>query len=207
MLVRWIEGERVRGIWACPAPRASNRVLEIGCGAGNLLASVPADRRFGVDLAHGLVHRAHGRLGADAAFAQADAIELPSPSATFERVYCPEILEHLPGPPAALDVPLWLALRSIYAAARAWPWLQRCLPYASYLVDLVPFPFREAHSIAFDQLLAPVAHYICRSEVERFGGERARAHITRWHHANSWSVSARARLEGNQSNCAARRTG
>jgi len=107
-----------------------------------------------------------------------------------------------------LTVPFWLSLRTIYAAARPWPWLQRCLPYTSYLVDLVPFPFCEVHSIAFDQLLVPVAHYMTRCEVEQcFAGERARAHITRSHHANSWSASARACLEVNQSTCAAPKPG
>ncbi len=111
-----------------------------------------------------------------------------------------------------LTVPLWFALRTAYAAARARPWLQRCLPYASYLVDLVPFPFREVHSIAFDQLLAPVAHYMSRGEVERCFAESGLALTSlRWHHANSWSASGRARLEGDQSTCpestAVRRTG
>jgi len=103
VLVRWIEGERVRRIWALLAPGASDRVLEVGCGAGHLLARVPVGRRFGVDLAHVLLQRARGRLGASAALAQADAIELPFPSDTFERVYCSEVLEHLPDPPAAID--------------------------------------------------------------------------------------------------------
>ncbi len=103
VLVRWIEGERVRRIWALLAPRAKDRVLEVGCGAGHLLARVPAGRRFGVDLAHVLLQRARGRLGADAALAQGDAVELPFPSDTFERVYCSEVLEHLPDPAAALD--------------------------------------------------------------------------------------------------------
>jgi len=101
-----------------------------------------------------------------------------------------------------LTVPLWLALRSVYAVARAWPLLQRCLPYASYLVDLVPFPFREVHSIVFDQLLAPVAHYMSRSEVELCFAESGLALTSlRWHHANSWSASGHARLEWDQSAC------
>jgi SAM-dependent methyltransferase len=99
-----------------------------------------------------------------------------------------------------LTVPLWLALRTVYAAVRAWPSLQRCLPYASYLVDLVPFPFREVHSIVFDQLLAPVAHYMNRGEVELCFAESGLALTSlRWHHANSWSASGRARFGGDQS--------
>ena len=94
----------------------------------------------------------------------------------------------------ALTVPLWLALRTVYAGARAWPSLQRSLPYSSYLVDLVPFPFREMHSIVFDQLLAPVAHYMSRAEVERCFTESGLALASlRWHHANSWSASGYAR--------------
>jgi SAM-dependent methyltransferase len=103
VLVRWIEGERVRRIWVLLAPRASDRVLEVGCGAGHLLARVPAGRRFGVDLASVLLQRARSRLGTGAALAQADAVELPFRSDMFERVYCSEVLEHLPDPAAALD--------------------------------------------------------------------------------------------------------
>ena len=101
-----------------------------------------------------------------------------------------------------LTVPLWVALRTAYAPARAWPWLRRWLPYASYLVDLVPFPFREVHSIAFDQLLAPVAHYMSRDEVERYFAESGLVLAKlRWHHANSWSASGHARREEDQSTC------
>jgi hypothetical protein len=91
---------------------------------------------------------------------------------------------------AALTVPLWAALRLAYAPARRRPGLQRALPYASYLSDLAVFPFREVHSIAFDQLLAPVAHYMPRSEVERcFAESGLRLASLRFHHANSWAAS------------------
>lgn len=98
-----------------------------------------------------------------------------------------------------LSVPLWLALRTIYALARAWPALRPHLPYAVYLVDLVRFPFREVHSIVFDQLLAPVAHYMSRDEVERCLAASGLALVSlRWHHANSWSAAARAPAGGGQ---------
>jgi SAM-dependent methyltransferase len=91
---------------------------------------------------------------------------------------------------ATLTVPLWVALRAAYGPARSRPGLQRALPYASYLSDLAVFPFREVHSIAFDQLLAPVAHYMRRSEVERcFTESGLRLASLRFHHANSWAAS------------------
>ena len=97
------------------------------------------------------------------------------------------------------SVTVWLALRTVYAAARAWVPLRRCLPYSSYLVDLVPFPFREVHSIVFDQLLAPVAHYMSRDEVERCFAQSGLALTSlRWHHANSWSAAGRAGPSGRE---------
>lgn len=96
----------------------------------------------------------------------------------------------------SLTLPLWLGLRSVYAMARTRPALQGMLPYSSYLLDLVDFPFREVHSIVFDQLLAPVAHYMSRDEVERCFEESGLAITSlRWHHANSWSASGRARAD------------
>lgn len=91
---------------------------------------------------------------------------------------------------SVITVPLWVALRTLYAPARTHPWLARALPYSSYLMDLVPFPFREVHSIAFDQLLAPVAHYMERAHVERcFTEGRLALESIRWHHANSWAAT------------------
>jgi SAM-dependent methyltransferase len=89
-----------------------------------------------------------------------------------------------------LTVPFWIALRLLYVPARTRPWLRRLLPYRSYLTDLVPFPFRELHSIAFDQLLAPVAHYMPREHVERcFAEGGLTLQSLRWHHENSWAAS------------------
>lgn len=89
----------------------------------------------------------------------------------------------------ALTLPLWVALRLFYAPARDHSGLRKMLPYSGYLSDLAAFPFREVHSIVFDHLLPPVAHYMSRSEVERCFGQAGLAiRALRWHHANSWAA-------------------
>jgi hypothetical protein len=62
----------------------------------------------------------------------------------------------------ALTVPLWLALRTVYAGARAWPPLQRSCLY----------------SIVFDQLLAPsCALHVPDGGGAMLHGKRARAGV------------------------------
>ena len=101
-LVRYVERKRIRRIFVLLAPRPGDRVLEIGCGAGHLLVQVPSGRRFGMDLAESLLARAARRLGRRGALVQGDAEHLPFRDRAWERVYCSEVLEHLPSPATAL---------------------------------------------------------------------------------------------------------
>jgi len=101
-LVRYVERKRVRRILALLAPRFGDRVLEIGCGAGHILAQVPTAQRFGMDLAESLLAKAARRLERHGALVQGDAEHLPFRDRAWERVYCSEVLEHLPSPAAAL---------------------------------------------------------------------------------------------------------
>jgi ubiquinone/menaquinone biosynthesis C-methylase UbiE len=101
-LIRYIERKRVRRILALLAVRPGDRVLEIGCGAGHILAQVPSARRFGMDLAESLLAKAARRLARQGALLQGDAEHLPFRDRAWERVYCSEVLEHLPSPAAAL---------------------------------------------------------------------------------------------------------
>jgi SAM-dependent methyltransferase len=95
----------------------------------------------------------------------------------------------------ALTVPVWVMLRMLYKPARRHAVLRSMLPYQSYLSDVTAFPFREVHSIAFDQLLPPLAHYISRSDVERcFSDAGLTIRTIRWHHENSWAASGNPRV-------------
>ena len=101
-LIRYIERKRVRRIVALLGARHGDPVLEIGCGAGNILAQIPGVRRCGIDLAESLLAKAAGRLAKRGTLVQGDAEHLPFRNRVWPRVYCSEVLEHIPSPSAAL---------------------------------------------------------------------------------------------------------
>jgi ubiquinone/menaquinone biosynthesis C-methylase UbiE len=101
-LIRYVERKRVRRILALLGTCPGDRVLEIGCGAGNILAQIPSSRRFGIDLAQRLLAKAERRLEQQGALVQGDAEHLPFGDRGWDRVYCSEVLEHIPSPAAAL---------------------------------------------------------------------------------------------------------
>ena len=85
------------------------RVLEIGCGAGAVLAVLgqefPDVRLFGVDIEEKQLEFARGHLqraGVDATLVQADALALPFGEESFDNVWMMWFLEHVGDPPAAL---------------------------------------------------------------------------------------------------------
>lgn len=89
--------------------RPGERVLEVGCGVGAVLEQLataePGLELVGIDLAPEQVATARRRLderGIRAELAVADAIRLPFPDASFDRVVMVWVVEHLPDPAAAL---------------------------------------------------------------------------------------------------------
>lgn len=85
------------------------RLLEVGCGAGAVLAVLgqefPGVRLYGVDreakqLAFAARHLE--RSGVDATLVEADALALPFADESFDHVWMMWFLEHVADPPAAL---------------------------------------------------------------------------------------------------------
>lgn len=97
-LVRFIEGRRVDTLLRFLDARPVHKVLEVGVGAGNILERVDGAEKHGVDISDYVLGRARERLGDSAVLVKGDAEALPYPDASFDRVYCSEVLEHVLSP-------------------------------------------------------------------------------------------------------------
>jgi ubiquinone/menaquinone biosynthesis C-methylase UbiE len=93
--VRWVEAKRVKAVVRHLRARPDHVVLDVGCGAGNVLAQLSGPRRYGLDLSPLMLSHAHKRLGQSAALIHGDAEQLPFPNESFDRVVASSLLSHV----------------------------------------------------------------------------------------------------------------
>lgn len=124
--------------------QAGGRCLDVGCGEGrhSLAAYLRPDIDVvGVDLSHDDLQTARTRIADMEAFdpqgrisfLQGDATSLPFPDASFERVICSEVLEHIPNFLSVVNELVRVLKpggRLCVTVPRAWPeqicwWLSR----------------------------------------------------------------------------------
>lgn len=106
-----------------------------------------------------------------------------------------KVPEHVLSPIAwLLTLPLFLLskyfLRPYDMIQTKLSWLPE-LFYQKYLSYIGKFDFNEIESIVFDHLIAPVAYYISKAELERwFNKSHFSSFKIRWHNKNSWTACA-----------------
>ena len=100
--VRFIERKRVRTIVKLLKTNKDDRVIEVGCGAGNVIEKVSGGQLFGVDISDFILCKAKQKLKRMVHFFQGDLQNLPSKDEVFTHVICSEVLEHLLDPLASL---------------------------------------------------------------------------------------------------------
>ena len=96
------------------------RVMDLGAGAGGSVdqfrALAPACRWTGVDIADSIESRSRTRV--DAEFVIYDGVHLPFEDATFDLVYCKQVLEHVAHPePLLAEVARVLRPRGAFAGS------------------------------------------------------------------------------------------
>ncbi len=101
-VVRWVERKRVKAVLRLLATRPSDRVLEVACGAGNVIGRLHCRERHALDLSRQMVRRAHARLASDVVLL-ADAEQLPYRDGVFDRVICTSVLSHVLRPERVLN--------------------------------------------------------------------------------------------------------
>ena len=101
-LIRFVERSRVRAIIKLMDIHKESSVLEIGCGAGNVIEKTSLQKLFGMDISSSILNKARRKLSNRAHLFQGDAQNLPCKDEVFKQVICSEVLEHLLSPSEAL---------------------------------------------------------------------------------------------------------
>jgi SAM-dependent methyltransferase len=98
----------------------------------------------------------------------------------------PRALLQLSKLPTAL---VYLATKLVYRPLNrvAGERVGRHLFYNDYLMAISGFGWKEQHTIVFDHLIAPTAHYIARQEFEQWWRDIEATEVSiQWHNQNSW---------------------
>jgi ubiquinone/menaquinone biosynthesis C-methylase UbiE len=101
-IVRFIERMRVKAIFKVIEIKRGDCIIEIGCGAGNVIEKASNCKLFGVDISSSVLRKARQRLNEKVHLFQADAQNLPCKDQTFTQIICSEVLEHLLDPSTAI---------------------------------------------------------------------------------------------------------
>ncbi len=94
---RLVGGKRARStlVKEHVRPRGGARVLDLGCGPGELFPDLGAVEYVGIDISESYIARARKRFGSQASFVVGDATDLPAESQKFDLAIAFGVLHHV----------------------------------------------------------------------------------------------------------------
>lgn len=103
-IVRWVEARRLALNVKAMEIKPDSHVLDLGCGPGNLLPLIHAQRVVGLDPSDTLIEQAKKRVGhlPHIELIKGFAEKLPFKDGSFDRIVCSEVMEHVRNPEIVL---------------------------------------------------------------------------------------------------------
>ena len=102
-IMRFLERRRTGAIIQYLGIKESDRILDVGCGAGNMLDRIEGAHGFGVDISNFVLSLSKQRLGDRIGLSRGNAEILPFKDHTFDKVFCSEVIEHTINPDKVID--------------------------------------------------------------------------------------------------------
>ncbi len=105
LLLWWVEKLRTGRILSLLNPIQSDKILDVGCGSGDILELVIRGELWGIDISPRLVKEAQERLGSRAQIfcGDAESVDAQLKGVTFDKLFCSEVLEHVQHPERVLQ--------------------------------------------------------------------------------------------------------
>jgi ubiquinone/menaquinone biosynthesis C-methylase UbiE len=97
-IFRYIEIKRIKELIKLAEIKDTDKVIEVGCGAGHILERVPKGKLYGIDISEIQIKRAKERLGKKVELAKAPGEKIPYEDKFFDKILCSEVIEHVLDP-------------------------------------------------------------------------------------------------------------
>lgn len=112
IVVRYVESKRVSVIINfLGLQEADDRLLEVGCGTGNILENIDSKKTVGIDLSKYLLQKTQQKNIPNLHLVNANAEDLPFKKNSFHKAICSEVIEHVQNPQSLLSE-IWRILDS-----------------------------------------------------------------------------------------------
>lgn len=97
-IFRYIENKRIKRLIELADIRDSDKVIEVGCGAGHILERIKKGKLYGIDISDIQIKRAKERLGDRVNLQKTPGERIPFEDKYFDKILCSEVIEHVLDP-------------------------------------------------------------------------------------------------------------